>query len=58
MAKGATACDVSIQVDENITQINVFVSNPEKRGQEEAQTRDLLLETTVTARAIGGLNWI
>jgi len=58
VAKGATACDVSIQVDENITQINVFVSNPEKRGQEEAITRDLLLETTVTARAIGGLNWI
>ena len=58
LAKGATTCDVSIQVDENITQINVFVSSTEKGNQEEAITRELLLETTITARAIGGLNWI
>ncbi|MFY9279057.1 MAG: hydantoinase/oxoprolinase family protein [Caldicoprobacterales bacterium] len=58
IARGASTCDVSIQADENITQINVFASNPQKQDQEEVITRELLLETTVTARAIGGLKWV
>ena len=57
IARGATSYDVSIELNENNTEINVLASQSEEEGQEES-TREILLETTITARAIGGLKWV
>lgn len=61
MARGATSYDVSIEMDENKTEINVLGSQSEEEEQEEQgeeYTREILLETIITAKAIGSLKWV
>lgn len=56
-AKGATRYNIDVELHENNTEINVYPSDA-LGGDEDTQTvREILLETVVTARAIGGLNW-
>lgn len=57
-ARGAGEWDISIQVDENYTHINVIDSQGSESDQDAQSTRELLLETLVTARAVGGIKWI
>lgn len=58
LARGATSYNVSIELNENDTDINIL---PDLDGEKEEgmeSTRKILLETIVTARALGSLKWI
>ncbi|WZL79706.1 hydantoinase/oxoprolinase family protein [Eubacteriales bacterium mix99] len=71
MAKGASDYDISIEMDENKTEINIPGSQSEKEkeeqgehgeqgkhGEQEESTREILIETIITAKAIGSLKWV
>ncbi|HZJ57042.1 MAG TPA: hydantoinase/oxoprolinase family protein [Clostridia bacterium] len=58
-AKGAAYWDISVELCENNTEINAYSPGilGEKDQEQSEITREILLETTVTARGIGGLKW-
>lgn len=59
IAKGAAFYDIFVEFKEHNTEINVYPSDmPGQESQNQSGiTREILLETVVTARAIGGLKW-
>lgn len=58
MARGASSYDVSIELRENNTEINILPAQDDEDEESMESTREILLETVVMARALGGLKWI